>query len=94
MLFRSIVGGESGGGPVFGGFERQLLLGLRSPFVKQKLIGLISTEQTATYDELTAMIDAGKVKPSVGRVYPLADAADAVRAIATNHTAGKLVIEI
>jgi NADPH:quinone reductase-like Zn-dependent oxidoreductase len=89
-----IVGGETGGGPFFGGFERQLLLGLRSPFVKQRLIGLISTEETATYDELTRMIDAGQVRPSVGQVYPLARAADAVREIATHHTTGKLVVEI
>lgn len=89
-----IVGGESAGGKLFGGFGRQLGLPLRSPFVSQKLIGLISTEETATYDELTALIDSGHVRPRVSATYPLENAADAVRAIGSGHTTGKLVIEV
>lgn len=90
-----IVGGESAGGPMLGGFQRALLLPLRSPFVRgHRLIGLISTEETASYEELARLIDAGKVRPHVSATYPLAEAADAVRAIASKHTAGKLVITV
>ena len=36
----------------------------------------------------------GQVKPVVERSYPLADAADALRAIGEGHAQGKLVVSL
>lgn len=90
-----IVGGESAGGALLGGFQRALLLPLRNPFAgDHTLIGLISTEDAATYEELARYADAGQLRPHVGATYPLEKAADAVRAVSTGHTAGKIVVTV
>ncbi|MFN8148454.1 MAG: NAD(P)-dependent alcohol dehydrogenase [Candidatus Nanopelagicales bacterium] len=90
-----IVGGESAGGRLLGGFQRQLLLPLRAPFTRgQKLIGLISTEEAASYVELARLADEGSLRPVVGATYPLTQAADAVRDIAGKHTTGKIVVTV
>lgn len=90
-----VVGGESAGGPLLGGFERALLLPLRNPFARNHtLIGLISTEDAATYEQLAQYADAGQLRPHVGATYPLEQAADAVRAVSTGHTEGKIVVTV
>jgi NADPH:quinone reductase-like Zn-dependent oxidoreductase len=38
--------------------------------------------------------DAGAVRPVVDRTYPLAEAPDAIRAIATGHARGKAVVTV
>jgi len=43
---------------------------------------------------ITQMIDAGKVKPLVSQVLPLADASKAVAQAETHHTRGKIVLKI
>ena len=44
--------------------------------------------------ELAALVAAGEVKPQVGQVLPLAEAAKAHRISETGHVRGKLVLEI
>ena len=44
--------------------------------------------------EITKLIEAGKIKPIVSQVVPLADAVKATQQAATHHTRGKLVIKI
>lgn len=44
--------------------------------------------------ELTALIDDGKLKPIVSKVFPLEKAAEAHEQIATRHTRGKIVLEV
>jgi NADPH:quinone reductase-like Zn-dependent oxidoreductase len=43
---------------------------------------------------ITLMIDAGKVKPLVTQVLPLADAPKAVAQAETHHTRGKIVLKV
>ena len=88
-----IVGGD-GGGSLTGGFERSLLAGAVSAFVSQRISGVIATVRTDSLDELARLVATGAVRPVVGRTFALADAADAVRAIGTHHTTGKLVVTI
>ena len=45
-------------------------------------------------NSITQMIDAGKIKPLVTQVLPLADAAKAVTQAETHHTRGKIVLKI
>jgi NADPH:quinone reductase-like Zn-dependent oxidoreductase len=44
--------------------------------------------------EMTALIDAGKVKPYVSRVFPLSDARKAQEAVGARHNRGKTVLQI
>lgn len=50
-----------------------------------------NSEQLA---EITKLIDAGKIKPIVSQVLPLADAAKADAQAETHHTRGKVVLKI
>jgi NADPH:quinone reductase-like Zn-dependent oxidoreductase len=45
-------------------------------------------------DEIAHLIDSGKVKPIIAKVFPLAEAAAAQEAVATHHTRGKIVLTV
>lgn len=88
-----IVGGE-GGGRWFGGLSRLLVARLISPFTRQRLDALIALTRTADLDVLRDLIEAGTVRPAVGRTYALAEAATAVGDLAAGNAPGKLVITV
>ena len=89
-----IVGGE-GGGRWLGGFDRQVV---RAPvvslFVGQRLRPLIGAVRADDLQVLRELIEAGKVTPVVDRVYPLSEAADAVRHLREGHARGKIVLSV
>lgn len=88
-----IVGGE-GGGKVLGGFGRLLVAPIASVFVSQSLSGVTAHERLAELEELTALVESGAVVPQVGRAYPLAEGADAVRDLHEGRALGKLVLTV
>jgi NADPH:quinone reductase-like Zn-dependent oxidoreductase len=88
-----IVGGE-GGGKVFGGFGRLLVAPLASVFASQSMSGVTAHERLAELQELTALVESGAVVPQVGRTYPLAAGADAVRDLHEGRALGKLVLTV
>jgi len=90
----AIVGGESGTGAVFGGFERQLGAPLTSLFGGQTLRPVTAKEDAADLDVLTGLIDAGAVRPAVGRVYPLDEAPQAIADNHAGHARGKAVVSV
>src|SRR5947208_16071015 len=45
-------------------------------------------------EELTRLIEAGKMKPIVSQTFPLADAMKAQQQIETHHTLGKIVLKV
>lgn len=88
-----IVGGE-GGGRWTGGFERSLRAALLTPFVGQKLKGLMTAERQEDLRYLAELIDAGSVTPVIDKSYPLRDAAEAIRHLRDGHARGKVVITV
>jgi NADPH:quinone reductase-like Zn-dependent oxidoreductase len=52
------------------------------------------TRSRATLDALAAEVDAGRLRPSIERTYPLGDAAAAQVRVADGHVRGKLVITL
>jgi NADPH:quinone reductase-like Zn-dependent oxidoreductase len=45
-------------------------------------------------EELTKLIETGKMKPIVSQIFPLADASKAHQQIETHHTLGKIVLKV
>jgi len=58
------------------------------------LVGGGSMSYTSSLSEVTELINEGKVKAAISKVFPLADVAEAHRESETNHVSGKLVLEI
>ncbi|MGB2571902.1 NAD(P)-dependent alcohol dehydrogenase [Micromonospora citrea] len=87
-----LVGGESAGGRLLRGIDRQLRALLLSPLVRQRLVPLVAKESSDNLDALTALIDAGQLRPVVDRTWPLAEAAEAIRHVEGGHARGKNVV--
>jgi NADPH:quinone reductase-like Zn-dependent oxidoreductase len=88
-----IVGGEDGGRWT-GGMGRNLRALALSPFVPQRLTSLVSRQRHADLERLAQLIEAGEVTPSIGKIYPLQQAADAMRHLEAGQARGKLVITV
>ena len=88
-----IVGGE-GGGRLTGGFQRALAAPLASLFSSRKLRGLVAKETHTDLEALASLIEAGKVKPAVDRVFPLAEAPAAIRYLRDGRVCGKVVVRV
>ncbi len=86
-----IVGGEDGGS-FSGGMNRQLRALAVSPFVHQRLTMFITKQRSRDLERLTRLIEAGQVTPSVGRTYPLHEAADAMRHLEAGAVRGKVAL--
>ncbi len=60
----------------------------------RKLVFFVCKPNRANLATLRELIEDGKVRPAVDRVYPLAEVADALEAMGEGHTRGKLVVRI
>ena len=60
----------------------------------RKLVFFICKPSRANLAALRDLIEDGKVRPTVDRVYPLDEVADALEAVGEGHTQGKLVVRI
>ncbi|MFN8168280.1 MAG: NAD(P)-dependent alcohol dehydrogenase [Candidatus Nanopelagicales bacterium] len=89
----AIVGGE-GGGKALGGFGRLLVAPLASAFVGQRFTAVTAHERLSDLEELVALVESGAATPYVGRTYPLAAGADALRDLHEGRATGKLVITV
>lgn len=87
-----LVGGERPGKrPVFG-LGRNLRALLWSPFVSQRLLGLIAVTRHDDLDELRRYLEAGTITPMVERTFPLEQAAAAVTYLYEGKARGKVVL--
>jgi NADPH:quinone reductase-like Zn-dependent oxidoreductase len=86
-----IVGGE-GGGRWLGGLLRNLRAPLLSRFIGQRLRMLSSKPNQDDLQVLRELIEAGKLRPLVGRTYPLGEVPEAMRALEAGKTLGKIAI--
>jgi NADPH:quinone reductase-like Zn-dependent oxidoreductase len=87
-----ILGGE--GDRWIGGTQRQLWANLLSPFVRQRLKAFVVKENARELLAMNELVAEGKVKPIVGAVFPLADAAHAVETFEAGTTPGRIVITV
>ena len=87
-----ITGGE--GDRWIGGTQRQVGVMLLSPFVRQALRAFVAKENTETLESIHDLVAEGKVRPVLGRNYPLVEAADAVTALEAGKTSGRIVLTV
>jgi NADPH:quinone reductase-like Zn-dependent oxidoreductase len=88
-----IAGGETDG-RWLGGSDRQIRALVLSRFVGQTLTTFVAREDHEDMIVLKTLIEAGQVTPVVGRTYPLAEAAAAIRHLEQGRARGKLVIDV
>ncbi|MBD3783612.1 MAG: zinc-binding dehydrogenase, partial [Micrococcales bacterium] len=93
-VFDLVVVGSETGGRWLGGLQRSMAAAALSPFVRQRLVMLVARERAEDLAELVALVDAGRVRPSVERVFPLAETAAAVEHVATGRARGKVVVRV
>lgn len=74
------------------GFERTIGAMLLAPFVRQRIVVLLSKPQPHDLAELAELMAAGRVTPAVRSLYSLSRAAEAVEEVGAGDGAGTLVI--
>jgi NADPH:quinone reductase-like Zn-dependent oxidoreductase len=87
------TGGEDGGS-LTGGMNRQLRGLVLSPFVRQRLTSFVNKERGSDLERLTDLIEAGKVTPSIDRIYPLDRVPQAMRHLQAGKARGKVAITV
>lgn len=88
-----LCGGE-GGGRWLGGMDRSLRAIMLSPFVRQQLRMLLADEREQDIQQLSELIEAGKITPVIDRTYPLSETSAAMRHLADGQARGKVVIVV
>ncbi len=89
-----VVAGGENGGRWTAGAHRQLLAMLWSPFVGQRLTGLVSAERAEDLQVLVEHAAAGRVRPAVDRTFSLEETPKALDHLADGHVRGKALITL
>jgi NADPH:quinone reductase-like Zn-dependent oxidoreductase len=72
-----------------------LIAGLARALLQGRLLKVVSVKaRGGDLEKLTALIEAGKLKPVIDRIYPLEQIADAHRESESGHVRGKIVLTI
>jgi NADPH:quinone reductase-like Zn-dependent oxidoreductase len=87
-----LVGGR--GGPWLMGMGRTIRALVLSPFVSQRLLFFVSTQDKHDLVVLKELIEAGKVTPVIDRTYPLSETPEAIGHVEKGHTQGTTVITV
>lgn len=88
-----LVGGDDKN-QVFGPLGRSLRGTLWTPVSGRRFVMMIATEHHAALDELAALGQDGRLTPVVHQVWPLAQAGEAMTALAGGRVCGKVVIRV
>ena len=89
-----VIVGAEGGGSITGGIGRQLRAMLWSPFVKQRLTGLMAREHHDVIDRLAEHLADGSVVPAIGRSITLDDVPTTLADLEAGAIRGKAVVRI
>jgi NADPH:quinone reductase-like Zn-dependent oxidoreductase len=89
-----LVGAPKGKNKILGPLARVATLKLASLGSSQKVIFFIADFKRQDFDTLREMIENGKIKPVVEKVYPLAQVVEAMKHLGTGHARGKIVLKV
>jgi len=76
------------------GMGRQAQVVATSPFVSQTLKPMLAGAKQQDLETIVGMVESDQVTPVLDTVYPLEQAADAVRHVQQGHARGKVVVAI
>jgi NADPH:quinone reductase-like Zn-dependent oxidoreductase len=65
-----------------------------SPFVPQRFAPMLAHNDPADLALLAELVQSGTIRPVIDKVFPLRDAAEAIRYLGTGHPRGKVVVRI
>jgi NADPH:quinone reductase-like Zn-dependent oxidoreductase len=88
-----IIGAETNG-KWFGGFDRSIRAMLWSPFLAQKLIAFVNSENAEDLIAITNLIEAGDITPTVDRTFSLEETAKAISYLTEGHARGKVAVTV
>jgi len=88
------IASNGSGGRVVGPFPRLLRTLVLSLFVSQRLTGLVARRNLDDLTHLAELVASGRLTPAIERTYPLAETADALRFIESEHPRGKIVLTV
>ncbi|MFF6998273.1 NAD(P)-dependent alcohol dehydrogenase [Streptomyces sp. NPDC008313] len=93
-----VANGGGSPGHVFGAIGSMLRTAALDAVVRQRLRPILPATPAGPAREdlltVTALVDAGKLTPVVGRTYPLAGTAEGLRHVEQGHARGKTVITV
>ncbi|MFF7275501.1 zinc-binding dehydrogenase [Streptomyces griseorubiginosus] len=87
-------GGVFEGGSLLGPVWLMARARLLSPFVRQRVLPLPAKARKENLAVLRELVDAGKIAPAVERMYPLSEAAEAIRHLEVEHARAKIVVTV
>ncbi|GIF04336.1 NAD(P)-dependent alcohol dehydrogenase [Actinoplanes siamensis] len=88
-------GGVSTGGSLIGPMPLFVRGRLIAPLLRgRRLIAPTPDPSRATLDALCELAAAGRITPAIDRTYPLAEAAEAIRYLETEHAGAKVVLTV
>lgn len=82
------------GGRWLGPVGRIVVARLMSPFASQQLRTVLARPSGPNLATLKDLIDSGRLKPVIDRIYPLAEAPEAIHYVEEGHPRGKVVIAV
>jgi NADPH:quinone reductase-like Zn-dependent oxidoreductase len=91
---RLVLSSGDSPGRIIGPVGRIIKAALLSPFIGQVLRPFLAKPSSDDLQFLRELIEAGSVTPIIDRVYPLSEAADAIRYLETGRARGKVVISV
>jgi len=87
-----IGGGGPDAGPWIGPLVGPIKAWLLSYFVNQDMGMFISDSSAADLEVLRELMESGKIRPVIDRIYTLTQAVDAIRYLEEGHARGKVVV--
>jgi NADPH:quinone reductase-like Zn-dependent oxidoreductase len=88
------VGGESAARWIWPTAGRQFRSLFVSPFVGQKLLSILASENSEDLSSLRDLIEAGNLVPAVDRTFTLSETPAAIRYVQEGHGRGKVVVAV
>lgn len=90
----SVVLCGGGGGPWLGPVTQLLSALVLSRFVRPRMVPFVAHIGSEDLSILAEMIEGGKIRPIIDRIYPLSETGDAVGYVEAGHARGKVVIAV
>ncbi len=89
-----LLNGGGSPGAVIGAVGSLLSAAAMNLFVRQKIAFVPTKETRQDLIDVTAMVQAGTVRPVIDRTYPLAETAAAIGYVEGGHASGKVVVTV